>query len=54
VAAAELLEIVLEKGAHRNDAVGHLLDLGQPLLVEGRGVQNLRGDTGAVDGRVRV
>lgn len=54
VLAAELLEVLLEQGAHGDDAVGHALDLAQPLLVEGRVVEDGRGDAGTVDGRVRV
>jgi hypothetical protein len=54
VLAAKLLEVVLEQGAHLNDAVGHALDLTQPLLVEGGVVQNGAGDAGAVNGRVGV
>lgn len=52
VLAAELLEVVLEEGAHGDDAVGHALDLAEPLLVEGRVAEDLGGDSGAVDGRV--
>ncbi len=51
---AEPLEVLLEHGAHLDDAVGHVLDLDEPLLVQGRGVEDLGGDAGAVDGRVRV
>ena len=54
VLAAELLEVVLEQGAHLDNAVGHALDLTQPLLVEGGVVQDGAGDAGAVDGRVGV
>ena len=54
VLAAELLEVVLEQGAHLDDAVGHALDFAQPLLVEGGVVQDGAGDAGAVDGRVGV
>jgi DNA repair protein RadC len=36
VLAAELLEVLLEKGTHGNDAVSHALDLTKPLLVERR------------------
>lgn len=54
VLAAQLLEVVLEQGAHLDDAVGHALDLTEPLLVEGRIVQDLRSDAGTVNGRVGV
>lgn len=52
--AAELLEVVLEERAHLNDAVGHALDLAEPLLVELWVVENLGGDAGAVDWWVGV
>jgi len=52
--AAEGLEVLLEQGAHADDAVGHALDLGQPLLVEGRVVEDCGGDARAVDRRVAV
>lgn len=54
VLAAQLLEILLEKGAHLDDAVGHTLDLAEPLLLEFGVVEDLRGDAGAVDGRIGV
>ena len=54
VLAAELLEVVLEQGAHLDDAVGHALDFAQPLLVERGVVEDGAGDAGAVDGRVGV
>lgn len=54
VLAAELLEVVLEQGAHLDDAVGHALDLTQPLLVERRVVEDGAGNAGAVHGRVGV
>src|SRR5690242_5679223 len=54
VLAAELLEVLLEGSTHGDDAVSHALDLTEPLLVEGRVVQNLRGNAGAVNGRVGV
>lgn len=51
---AELLEVVLEESAHGDDAVSHLLDLTEPLLVESGAVEDLGGDAGTVDGGVRV
>lgn len=51
---AELLEVLLEEGAHGDDAVGHALDLAEPLGAEGVVVEDLCGDAGAVDGGVRV
>ena len=52
--AAELLEVVLEECAHLDDAVGHALNLAEPLLVELWGVEDLGGDAGTVDWRVGV
>jgi hypothetical protein len=54
VLAAELLEVLLEKGTHGDDAVSHALDLTEPLLVERSVVQNLRGDAGTVNWGVGV
>ena len=54
VLAAEILEVLLEQGSHLDDAIGHALDLGQPLAAQGRVVEHLRRDARAVDGRVRV
>ena len=54
VLAAELLEVLLEKGTHGDDPVSHTLNLAQPLLVEFRVVQNGGSNTGTVDGRVGV
>jgi len=54
VLAAQLLQVVLEQGAHLDDAVSHALDLAQPLLVERGVVQDGAGDAGTVDGRVGV
>lgn len=51
---AELLEVLLEKGAHGNDAIGHLLDLAEPLLVQLGVLENLAGDTSAVNRGVGV
>lgn len=51
---AELLEILLEEGTHGDDAVGHVLDLAQPLLVQLGVAEDLGGNAGAVDGRVGV
>lgn len=54
VLGAELLKVLLEEGTHGDDAVSHLLDLTEPLLVESRAVEDLGGDAGTVDGRVGV
>lgn len=54
VLAAEVLEVLLQQGSHLDDAVGHALDLAQPLLVQLRVAKDLAGDASAVDGRVGV
>ena len=54
VLGAELLKVVLEEGTHGDDSVSHLLDLIEPLLVEDRVGEDLRGDTGTVDRGVGV
>lgn len=51
---AELLEVLLEKGTHGDDSVGHVLDLAQPLLVQLGVAEDLGGNAGTVDGRVGV
>lgn len=51
---AELLELSAEELAHGDDAVGHLLDLTLPLVVQRRVVEDLGGEAGAVDGGVGV
>lgn len=52
--ASQSLEILFQESTHLNDTVGHALDLAQPLLVKLGIVQNSRGNTSTVDGRVRV
>ena len=54
VLAAEGLEVLAQEGAHLDDAVGHALDLTEPLLVQSGVIHDGRGDAGAVDGRVGV
>ena len=54
VLGTELLKVVLEDGAHGDDAVGHALDLGEPLVIERGGVEDLGGDARAVDRGVGV
>lgn len=49
VLGAKLLEVLLEEGAHGDDAVSHALDLAEPLLVEGRVAEDLGGDAGTVN-----
>lgn len=52
--ASQVFEILLEQCSHLDDSVGHALDLTEPLLVELGVVQDLAGDSGSVDRRVRV
>lgn len=54
VLGAELLEVGLEQGAHLDDAVSHVLDLAEPLLVELGVLEDGGGDAGTVDGRAGV
>ena len=54
VLRSQSFKLLLQKSAHVDDAVSHALDLAQPLLIEGRVVEYLRGYTGTVDRRVRV
>ena len=54
VLAAEPLKVLLEQGTHGDDAVGHLLDLTEPLLVQLRVVENLGGYASTMDRGVRV
>lgn len=54
VLAAKLLEAVLQDRPHGDDPVGHLLDLPEPLLVEGLVVENFRRNARSVYGRVGV
>ena len=54
VLAAQVLNVLAEKGAHLNDSIGHALDLTKPLLLQRRVVEDGRGDPGTMDGRVGV
>jgi hypothetical protein len=54
VLATKLLKVLLEEGTHGDDAVSHILDFTEPLLVESRVVENGGSDTGTVDRRVGV
>lgn len=54
VLAAELLKVLLEESAHGDDAIGHALDLTEPLLVEGGVVQDFRSNAGTVNRGVGV
>jgi hypothetical protein len=54
VLGAKLLKVVLKESTHGDDAVSHLLDLTEPLLVKGRAVEDLGGDASTVNGRVGV
>ena len=52
--ASEILKILLQQGSHLDDAVGHSLDLTQPLLVEFWVAEDFAGNSSAIDGRVGV
>ena len=52
--AAELLEVGAEEGTHLDDAVGHALNLTEPLLVQGSVVEDSGGDASTVNGGVGV
>ena len=52
--ASKLLEILFQQRTHGDDAVRHVLDLAQPLLVQRRVVQDLRGNSSAVNRRIGV
>lgn len=54
VLAAQLLEFLAEQAMHLDEAVGHALELAEPLLVQNGVVHDGEGDAGAVDGRVGV
>lgn len=54
VLGTKFLEVALQKRTHSDNAVRHSLDLGEPLLVEGSVVQNLRSNASSVNGGVRV
>ena len=54
VLAAQLLEVLLQQSAHGDDAIGHILDLAQPLLVQSRVVQDFGSDARTVNRRVGV
>ena len=54
VLAANLLEVLLEQCAHGNDAIGHSLNLSEPLFIQLGIIEDLGGNTGAVNGRVGV
>lgn len=51
---AQLLQVLLKKSTHGNNAVGHTLDLAEPLLVQFGVAQDLGSDTGTVNGRIGV
>lgn len=54
VLAPQVNKVLLEEGAHLDDAVGHAFDFGEPLGVEGGVVEDGGGDARAVDGGVGV
>lgn len=47
-------EVALELGAHGDDAIGHQLDLLEPLGIQLGGVEDSGDNAGTVDGGVRV
>ncbi len=51
---ALLLQVLDQASSHRNDAIGHALDLTQPQFVELRRVEHLGSDLSAMSWRVRV
>ena len=52
--AAESFEVFLQQRPHPNDAVCHFLDFSKPLLIQGRVVEDFRGNPSTVYGRVRI
>ena len=54
VLAANFLKVLLEQGAHGDDAIGHSFDLAEPLLIQLGVVEDLGGDTSAVNGGIGV
>jgi hypothetical protein len=50
----QVLKLLLQQCTHSDDTISHTLDFSQPLLVQGRVVEDLGCDTGAVDGRVGI
>jgi len=51
---SKILEILLQKCSHCDDTVSHSLDLTKPLLVQGRIVEDLRSNAGAMDRRIGI
>ena len=54
VLATEVLQVLLQEYSHADDAIGHALDLSEPLFVQHRIVEDRRGNPSAVHGRVGV
>ena len=54
VLAAKTLEVFLQQSSHLDDAVSHALNLTQPLLVQGRVVEDLRSNARTMNWRIRV
>lgn len=52
--AAESLKVFLQERPHPNDAISHLLDFTEPLLIQCRIIEDLRGDSCAVYWWIRV
>ena len=54
VLASQVFKVLLEQRSHLDDSLCHAFHLSKPLLVEGRIVENLRGNSCTMDRRVRV
>ena len=52
--ATELLQVLLQQSAHGDNAISHVLDLTEPLLVQCRVVQDLGSNTRTVNRGVGV
>lgn len=52
--ATQLLKVLFEQGSHLDDPIRHSLDLAEPLFVEGRIIEDLRCNSSAVNGRIRI
>lgn len=50
--AAETLEVFFQQSPHSDNAIRHLLDFTEPLLIQSRVVENLGRDPGPVYRRV--
>lgn len=46
--AAERLEIFLQEGPHSDNTFRHFFDFTKPLLIQGRAMEDLGGDSGTM------